>query len=47
MISKKTSKISSIVSIIAGIIILLWPNTLNVAVALYLLIVGILGLVNR
>ena len=47
MAIKKTRNISAIISIIAGIIILLWPNTLNFAVALYLLIVGILGLVNR
>jgi len=36
--------LSGILAIIAGIIILIWPRALNIAIGLYLLIVGILTL---
>ncbi len=36
--------ISPIVALIAGIVILLYPSTLNLVVAIYLIIVGITGL---
>lgn len=35
-----------LLSLIAGIIILLFPQVLNYIVAIYLIIVGILGLVS-
>ncbi len=38
--------ISPIVSLIAGIVILIFPQTLNLVVALYLIIIGILGLMG-
>ncbi len=38
--------ISPIVALIAGIVILLFPQTLNLVVALYLIIIGILGLMG-
>lgn len=38
--------ISPLVALIAGIIILVYPQTLNLVVALYLIIIGILGLVG-
>ncbi|BAF86407.1 MULTISPECIES: DUF3096 domain-containing protein [Azorhizobium] len=37
--------IQPIVALIAGILILLFPRLLNVLVAIYLIVVGILGLV--
>lgn len=36
-----------IVSLIAGIIIFIFPQTLNLVVALYLIIVGVLGLLGK
>jgi hypothetical protein len=39
-----TAHLSSIISIIAGIGILLAPRLLNYIVAIYLIIVGVLGL---
>jgi hypothetical protein len=38
--------IQPIVALIAGILILVRPSLLNYVVAVYLIIVGILGLVN-
>jgi len=38
--------ISPIVALIAGILILLFPQTLNLIVAIYLIIIGILGLMG-
>lgn len=35
-----------IVSLIAGILILIMPRLLNYVVAIYLIIIGILGLIN-
>jgi len=38
--------ISPVVALVSGIIILVWPGLLNIIVAAYLIIVGILGLVG-
>jgi DUF3096 family protein len=38
--------ISPIAALIAGIVILLYPQTLNLVIAIYLIIVGIIGLVG-
>jgi hypothetical protein len=39
--------ISPIIALIAGILILIFPRMLNYVVAIYLIIVGILGLFGR
>lgn len=36
-----------IISLIAGILILIYPRILNYVVAFYLILMGILGLVNH
>ena len=36
-----------IVALIAGILILIMPRLLNYVVAIYLIIIGLLGLLNR
>jgi hypothetical protein len=36
-----------IVALIAGILILMIPRLLNYVVAIYLIIIGVLGLLNR
>lgn len=41
-----TVSIGPIVSLIAGILILLMPRLLNYIIALYLIIVGVLGLIG-
>ena len=38
--------IISIVTLVAGIIILLWPRFLNYIVAFYLIVAGILGIIE-
>lgn len=38
--------IIAIVTLIAGIIVLIWPKILNYIVAFYLIITGILGIIN-
>lgn len=38
--------ISPVLALIAGIVILIYPSTLNLVVALYLIIIGIIGLVG-
>lgn len=38
--------IPAILAIVVGLVILIWPKVLNIVVALYFLIVGILGLLN-
>jgi hypothetical protein len=35
------------ISLVAGILILIFPNTLNYIVAIYLIIVGLLGIFGR
>ena len=44
---KKEADLTSILAIIAGLIILIWPNILGIAVGLFLIITGILGLVRK
>ena len=36
----------AIVTLVAGIIVLMWPKILNYIVAFYLIITGILGIIN-
>ncbi len=38
--------LSPIVALLAGILILIMPRLLNYIVAIYLIVVGVLGLVN-
>jgi hypothetical protein len=38
--------ISAVLSIILGLLILVWPKILRIALGLYFLVIGILGLVN-
>ena len=40
-------RLSPIVALIAGILILIFPSLLNLLVALYLIFVGITGLLGR
>ena len=42
-----TMYLTPVVSLIAGILILLIPRLLNYIVAIYLIVIGILGLVHR
>jgi hypothetical protein len=42
-----TPHLTPIVSLVAGILILLVPRLLNYIVAVYLIIIGVLGLVGR
>jgi hypothetical protein len=39
-------QLTPILSIIAGILILIMPKLLNLIVAIYLILIGIVGLVN-
>lgn len=39
--------LGAIIAIIAGILILVFPRILNYIVAIYLIIIGIIGLMNR
>lgn len=41
------SSVAPIVALIAGILILLVPRILNYVVAIYLIIIGLLGLFNH
>jgi len=47
MVSFTLAISSAILSILIGIIILIWPKSLNYAVAIYLLLTGILQLFNQ
>ncbi|MBS3093085.1 DUF3096 domain-containing protein [Candidatus Pacearchaeota archaeon] len=38
--------ISAILAIIAGLLILIWPRTLNLAIAIWLIVYGILQLLQ-
>ena len=38
--------VQAVVSIVFGVLILLWPRLLNYVVALYLIIFGVLGLIR-
>jgi len=39
--------IIGIVTLIAGIIVLLWPKILNYIVAAYLIVVGVIGIIDH
>ncbi|HYY26700.1 MAG TPA: DUF3096 domain-containing protein [Chthoniobacterales bacterium] len=39
--------LSPLVSLIAGLLILIFPRLLNYIVAIYLIVIGILGLIHR
>ena len=41
------SMLGPVVSIIAGVVVLIYPKILNYVVAIYLIIFGILELINR
>jgi threonine/homoserine efflux transporter RhtA len=43
----KNLPLEPVAALVAGILILLLPQTLNYIVAIYLIIVGILGLMHR
>ncbi|MBM3232869.1 DUF3096 domain-containing protein [Candidatus Pacearchaeota archaeon] len=45
--STNTQDLTSVLSIIVGLIILIWPNILAITVGLFLLITGILDLYRR
>jgi len=47
MARKSTSQISAVISIIAGVLIFIWPNILAIAIALWLIISGALHLIDR
>ena len=38
---------AAILSIVVGLIVIIWPNILAVAVGLYLVIIGLLRLINK
>jgi len=38
--------IIAIVTLVAGIIVLIWPKIINYIVAFYLIVVGILGIID-
>ncbi len=38
--------IASIIAIIAGIIIIIWPHIVSYIVAIYLIIIGIVGVIS-
>ena len=42
-----TLTISAILAIIAGLLILIWPKIIRIALGIYLLVIGILGLINQ
>ena len=42
-----TANLSPIISLIAGVLILIQPRLLNYIVAFYLIIIGLLGLFGR
>lgn len=41
------SMLGPVISIIAGVIVLIYPKILNYVVAIYLILFGILELINR
>ncbi len=38
--------LSAVLTLIAGLLVLVWPKLLRVALGVYLIIIGILGLVD-
>ncbi len=47
MVAIGVSILSPLAALVAGILILLMPRLLNYVVAIYLILVGLLGLVGR
>ena len=47
MVAIGVSFLSPLAALIAGILILIMPRLLNYVVAIYLILVGVLGLVGR
>jgi len=41
-----TWSISAILAIVAGLMVLFWPKTLRIAIGIYLLFIGVLGIIN-
>jgi hypothetical protein len=41
------ANITPVISLIAGILILIYPQILNYVVAVYLILIGIMGLVSQ
>lgn len=39
--------IISIVAVVAGLVILIWPRLLNYIVAAYLIVIGIIGIIDH
>ena len=39
--------IIGILTLVAGIVVLMWPKILNYIVAIYLIVVGILGIIDH
>ncbi len=42
-----TLLVSPIIALVAGVAILIWPRLLNIIVALYLILIGLIGLGAR
>ncbi len=40
-------ELTPIVSLVAGVLILIFPRVLNYVIAIYMIVIGILGLVGR
>jgi hypothetical protein len=38
--------IASVLAVIAGIIILIWPHIISYIIAIYLIVIGIIGIIN-
>ena len=47
MISMNLGLIIGIITLVAGIIVLIWPKILNYIVAIYLIAVGIIGIIDH
>ncbi len=39
--------IISILAVVAGIVILMWPRLLNYIVAAYLIVIGVIGIIDH
>lgn len=46
MTSALTLQVPAVLALIAGILILVWPRLLNYVVAIYLIVVGLIGLIH-
>lgn len=46
MTMQLTLNIASLLALVAGILILVWPRLLNYIVAIYLIVIGVLGLLG-